>query len=218
LIGQVHPLVRFVKDQIRMLQEQEAVFYPAVSVRLDLAQAPTAVGPGSYVFITHRWMVEGVQTKEQLYFAAAPLGDAAALADEPAEQLIVRAATAGTDWLEARNVIDLPRAAEIASRLSAGAEAEYRAYVQRMRDENNDRADLQIATLDRHLRNQTEKLQTVREKHIAAGRDNLAKATARQIEILQQSVSLKRQKIERQRRLEPRHEEACLGVIKVSGE
>jgi hypothetical protein len=169
------------------------------------------------VFITHRWMVEGVQTKEQLYFAAAPLGDAAALADEAAEQLIVRAATLGTDWPEAKNVIDLPQASEVANRLSAVAETEYRAYVQRMRDDNNDRADLQLATLDRHLRNQTEKLQAVREKHIAAGRGNLAKATARQIEILQQSVNFKRQKIERQRRLEPRHEEACLGVIKVLG-
>jgi superfamily II DNA or RNA helicase len=216
MIGQVHPLVRFVGEQIRAIGEQEAVFYPAVAVRLDPAQAPKTVSPGGYVFVTHRWMVEGLQAKEQLHFAAAPFDREGELGDEAAEQLIVRAATSGTDWPEAKNVLDLARAAQIAHDLSVAAEVQYRTFVQRMKDENNDRADLQIATLDRHLKNQKEKLEAVRQKHVAAGRDNLAKATARQIELLEQSVGLKRRKIERQRKLDARHEEVCLGVIQVA--
>ena len=89
-----------------------------------------------------------------------------------------------------------------------------------MKDENNDRADLQIATLDRHLKNQTEKLEGVRQTHIAAGRDSLAKATARQLELLKESIDLKRRKIEKRRKLDSRHKEVCLGVINLvsSGE
>lgn len=213
LIGQVHPLVRFVGQRIRTLREQEVVFYPAVSVRLDAAEAPKSLSAGTYIFVTHQWIVDGIQAKEHLYFAAAALGSRAALQNEVAEQLTVRAATRGTDWPEAKNVLNLDEAARMAQELSANAEQEYRAFVQRMKDENSDRADLQIATLDRHLKNQTEKLEGVRQTHIAAGRDNLAKATARQIELLQESIDLKRRKIEKRRKLDSRHEEVCLGVI-----
>jgi hypothetical protein len=186
-------------------------------VRIDASQAPKIESAGLYVFVTHRWMVEGLQAKEQLYFAVAPLDGGTSLGDEAAERLIVRAATLGTDWPEARNVLDGPRAARIAQDLSEVAERQYRAFVQRMKDENNDRADLQIATLDRHFRNQTEKLEGVRQKHIEAGRANLAKATARQLELLTQSVALKRRKVEEGRRLDARHEEVSVGVLQVVG-
>jgi superfamily II DNA or RNA helicase len=215
LLGQTHPLVRFVGRRIKVLSSQETIFYRTAAVRLDASQAPEVVPPAVYVFVSHRWTIEGLQAKEHLHFAAAPIGAETLLEDEAAEQLIVRAATAGVDWPEARNVVGLTQAARVADDLSAAADERYRGFVQRMRDENNDRADLQIATLDRHLNNQTEKLKAVRQRHIDAGRDNLAKATARQIEILQQAVALKRKRIEAKRRLDARHEEVCLGVIEV---
>lgn len=215
LLGQVHPLVRFVGQQTKILREREAVFYPAVAVRVSAAEAPKALPGGTYVFVTHRWMVDGLQAKEHLHFAATGLADGAVLDDEIAEQLIVRAATGGTDWPEARNVVALDDAARLALDMSLVAEERYRTFVKRMQDENNDRADLQIATLGRHLQNQIEKLEAVRQKHIAAARDNLAKATARQMELLQQSVDMKRKKVETRRKLDPRHEEVCLGIIQL---
>ena len=48
-------------------------------------------------------------------------------------------------------------------------------------------------------------------------RQSLAKATARQIELLSQAVSLKRMRVENGRKLISRHEEVCLGVIALSG-
>jgi hypothetical protein len=143
------------------------------------------------------------------------LGSNEPLGAEEAEQLIVRAATAGMDWIDARNTADLDRAATLADALTAIGEQKYGEFVRAMRDENNDRADLQAATLDRHLKNQVEKLEAAREGHIAAGRDSLAKAVARTIELLRQSVGLKRQRIESGRKLTSRRDEVCVGLIQV---
>jgi hypothetical protein len=138
------------------------------------------------------------------------------LSEELAEPLVVTAAAHGHDWPEARKIVDLPRAAEVATELTFAAEARYQEYVRRMRDENNDRADLQLAALDRHLRNQTDRLGEVKHMHLAAGRQNLAKATDGHIERLRRSVEMKKLKVARDRTIEARHDEVCVGLVKIT--
>ncbi len=217
LINQVHPIVRFASREIRRLNRGVAGFFPAVAVRLRARDLPKAITSGVYAFVAHRWAVEGLQSREHLFITSARLDKSSEpLPDEVAEQLIVRASTEGLDWLEAENVLARDRAAAVAMELALGAERRYADFVRRMKDENNDRADFQLTTLQRHLRGQTEKLEMVRARHVEAGRPNLAKATTAHIERLRRSVEMKRLRIEERRKLESRHDEICVGVVEVS--
>jgi SNF2 family DNA or RNA helicase len=219
LINQLHPLVRFVTARIRDRLEKGETAWPVISIRLRPGGLPNEVIPGHYVFSVHMWSVEGLQPREHLLFLVQPLSHSGSpLTDDAAERLIVTAAAEGTDWLEARHMLDLASVASLAESLGVTAQNRYHEFVNRMRDENNDRADLQMAAATRHLENQTITLAGVKSRHLQAGRTGLAKATQGKIDRLRANVEMKRLRIAKHREISPRQEEVCLGVLEVTSE
>ena len=176
VISQFHPLVRMVSHRITESDEQ---LTPAVALILDRAEVAAIVRPGTYVLAAVLWSFQGLQDTEKLAYAAAPLDrPVEQLAPDAAERLAAAAVAHGMEWLEARNVIDLDRAYDVANEYLFGKlDAEYETFVSELRAKNEDRADLQLRSLRQHFQRQMRMLEETLKKHRAARRDGLVKAT-----------------------------------------
>lgn len=212
IISQFHPLIRFITNRLRMLDE---TFYPTVSIKMEQIQL-SQIPSGIYVFSVTKWSVKGIQDQEKLHFKATiyPSGSYL-LNDEETERLILNAAINGEDWPEAPNIIDLNETKNIARNCLDLSYREYEDYLNQVEAENNDRADILGKTLNRHLDNQLEKLNAVLQKHKIQGRDSLAKATEGRIKALQDRVDRKRLQIQDARIIRHEWKEVCIGLIKL---
>ena len=214
-ISQFHPLVRFVSSTITDKEEQLS---PAVSVQLPVsALRDTDLGAGIYVLAAARWSIEGLQASEKLVFAATMMDDPATpLADETAERLANAAAQFGEEWHDWALTSDLATVSAIAdSQLFSRLEEEYEAYVEDISHQNEDRADLQLRNLRRHLDNQRRKMEKVREQHRLRGRNSLVKATDGRIQALEDRVERQEKAIESRRGIRYRNDEILVALIRV---
>lgn len=213
VISQFHPLIRFVSEKINTMNDS---YYPAVSVSLSQTDCPKVV-QGTYVFSIQRWSLRGIQERERLFFAAKSVESKDGfLSDEDAERLVTTAAVMGEDWLGASKQLDLERASELADQCLANSEVRYNQYIMQLENENNDRADIQNSALNRHLESQLRNLLTVKEDHLRAGRDSLAKATEGKMQALKNRIEMKKIEINKRRSLQHRSDELCVGVIRVT--
>ena len=213
IISQFHPLIRFISTRINEMKES---YYPAVSISLKKAHCPK-IADGDYVFSIQRWSVEGIQQREQLHFAAIRMDNSAELlTQEDAELLVTTAAMKGEDWLAASNVVDLKKARALSEKCLDQSYQTYNAHVSQLRNENNDRADIQEKALQRHLENQLKILEEVREGHRRQSRDGLVKATEGKMQALRSRMDLKKLEINERRNLKARCDEMCVGIVRVT--
>jgi len=212
VISQFHPLVRMVSHRIGEKDEQ---LTPAVALRLAPEAIDGRLRPGTYVLAAALWSFQGLQDTEKLAYAAAPLDASGELLEpELAERLAVVAVASGQDWLEARNVVDLEHAYRVANDTLFGhLDEEYAAFLRELRARNEDRADVQLRTLEQHLRLQTGRLQETLQKFRARGRESLVKATEGRIRALEGRVELQRLRIESRREVRSQSQEIAIAVI-----
>ncbi len=219
IVSQFHPLIRFVSHRINQIGEP---YHPAVSLSINQVFVPQ-VERGVYVFSIQRWSISGIQEKEMLFYVAVKMEEGSEsikkefLREEEAEYLVTTAAMRGDDWLEARNIVDLKVVASLANQCLGYSDNRYHEYIAQVTAENNDRADLQEKSLDRHLETQKAKLEEVRAKHLAEGRTSLATATSAKIMALEERVKMKKTKINECRIIRERKDDVCVGVINVTG-
>lgn len=215
VISQLHPLVRMIAANITEGKEE---LTPAVSLVLNHdAVAAFPIPPGVYILAVVCWSFRGLQHSEKLSYAATSLEypDRILEADH-AEILAAAAVSHGKDWLEVRNVVDLERAHAVANDpLLARLDREYKAYVDELKARNDDRADLQLHTLEQHFQGQKTRLQETAEKHRFAGRASLVSATEGRIRALHRRVEQQRLRIEEGRRIHHDAREIALAVIRV---
>lgn len=214
VISQFHPLVRMVSSRITEGDEQ---LTPAVALTLNRTAVEAPVDPGTYVLAATLWSFHGLQDAEKLAYAATRLdGPDALLEPEVGERLAVAAVASGEDWIEARNVVDLERAYEVVNDVLLGnLDEEYEGFSRELRARNEDRADIQLRTLDQHLRQQTSKLEAIREKHRERGRESLAKATEGRIKALEGRVEQQRLRIESRRAVRSESREIAIAIVQI---
>ena len=133
-----------------------------------------------------------------------------------AERLVTRAAQSGSDWHAVGDAVDLDNAADVAELLLEVAESAYNDFINQMKDENHDRADIQQESARAHLATQEETLLRVAAGHRENGREPLAVATEGKLEKLRNRVNERLSAIEESRDITYRHKEATLGVIRVT--
>jgi superfamily II DNA or RNA helicase len=215
LISQFHPLVRFIGIEIEAGEHQVR---PAVGVCLDRANAEGLPPAGTYLIGCSLWSVRGLRTIEKLMFLAKPLArNAEFLSEIASEQLAVTAAMDGSDWLEARNKVDFELAHELANEdLFGELDDRYQVFVDEIRAQNADRAEIQERSLDRHLGSQLGKLTEIAEKHRQAGRDSLVKATQGRIEALKARVDRQRRQINDKSEIRDESQDICVALVELS--
>jgi superfamily II DNA or RNA helicase len=234
IISQFHPLTRFISCAIK---QQNESFYPAVSIKLNHINFPE-LPVGVYVFYVQKWSLEALRDIERLYFVAKPLFNNQILDDDISEKLITIATLHGRDWIEAKSIIDLPRAAKDIEDCMAVSDDKYDEFVKQIENENEDRAELQERSLLLHRDKQIAIQQEVKLKHEQAIRDieiqltiqkdgklkleryrkkrySLVKATEGKIAKIKESVAIKLAAINKRRKISHYGEEICLGIIKI---
>lgn len=210
-ITQFHPLVRFASHR----RKENGSHWPTAALLLRRTNAP-AFGPGTFVFWVEQWSVTGLRDIEHLEFVARSLAaPEAPLSSEDAERLVSAAARYGLDWHAASNELDLGEIVRVTNACLNEADEKYDVFVQQVEAENNDRADLQKQSLERHQNRQLERLETVREKHKEKDRSSLVKATEGQMRALKDRVQQRLYEIESRRRLSHARREVCAGVVRI---
>lgn len=214
VISQFHPLVRMISARIAESNEQ---ITPAVALTLAASTLEQKIRPGDYVLAVSLWSSWGLQDSERLSYAASRLDES----DQPlessvAERIAAAAVSHGDDWLEVRNVVDLDRAYEIANDVLFGTlDEEYERFVAEIRARNEDRADIQLGTLEVHLRQQTTKLIEIRDRHRQHRRHGLLKATEGRIRALESRVEQQRLRIESRREVRSESREIAIAIVRV---
>ena len=209
-ISQFHPLTRFVAYRIQQsIKTGEDSFYPVVAVKLS-ARHVENLPLGTYVFYSQAWTIKGLKDIEKIYFSAKLLTEEN-LPENSAEQLITKAALYGSDWLEAKNLIDLKLAREQLEFCIAKTEDEYEIYTGQLQNENEDRANLQRNSVISHRDRQVERKQNIlREK---GSEWRLKNATEAQISNIQSKSDYKLAEIDNRRLLSHSYNELAIGII-----
>jgi hypothetical protein len=84
-----------------------------------------------------------------------------------------------------------------------------------MRAQNEDRADAEIRSLERHLAQQTTKYEEIRRRHLQRKNLGLARAQETNIQRLKARVERQRLALEEKRKLRASMDEICVGVVRV---
>lgn len=213
VINQFHPILRFVAESI---EERRALEYPAVAARLRVGDLPISLPPGDYRFAVTRWSVKALRVSEQLWYCMESITDPGlSIADQDAEQVLQMMAQAGADWPGAAAELDLREEAGRLWGMLDRARSQYEAYVEDLRAQNNDRADLQKQTLQNHLTSQEAKYRAIHARHIMRNNPGLARAAERNIEKLRARVEREILRIDKNRELTDSFEQISVGILRI---
>jgi len=214
IVGQVHPLVRFVSESIAKASSE--CQFP-VALRLRTTDRPADIVPGRYAFLVQQWTATGLQDKEVLFSACVPLEErSTAIGDDASERLLQAASNYGVDWPEVVGQIDCQGAARIIADICAPyLDQQFALFVQRIKDENSDRANLQLQSVERHYLRQREERQNRLNQYAGSGKQRLIPAIEGQLRALETSTQLRRQRINERATIGSRCTEVCLGVLLV---
>ncbi len=215
IINQIHPVVRFVTSQI---EKQEKYHYPAVSVKLSSSKLANRLTTGNYAFSVQKWTVKGLRDIEKLYYCVLPECDQSNfLKNEDAELLVTLAASQGTDWLEAKNEINLSIFGELINqRCLALSDDKYQEFIDDLEKTNSYRADIQLKSIENHLDRQVTKLTETIKNLRQAGKESIAIMNQGKIDKLQNKMERKKMEVENGKKIVTNKEEICLGVIQLT--
>src|SRR5262249_42502958 len=151
---------------------------PAVAALIPGAALSGICRPGDYRVAIARWSFEALRPMEQLWYGVEPMDvEGVSLSDEEAERFISIVAEAGLDWPAGAGELDLERVAhDLEQGLLVTARERFEEHTERMRAQNEDRADAEIRSLERHLAQQTAKYEEIRQRHLQRRNLGLAKA------------------------------------------
>jgi superfamily II DNA or RNA helicase len=212
IISQFHPIIRFISEKIRESGHQ---CYPVVCISLDKDKIHN-VSVGTYVFSVKRWSIHGTRDIEKLNYVVKRMDEQSNyLPEDEAENLITTAGIHGVDWMAARNTADLSLAKDLAYDCIEESERLYETYIEQIRNENDDRAELQRQSLIKHRDRQMATFNEIKNTHRLKGRTGLVKATQGRIDALKNRIDLKLIEIERQKQLNHHPEEVCIGLINI---
>jgi len=166
IVGQDHPLVRFVGEQLRQAGG-ELNYHPVAALELRQTHLPK-FQRGAYVYVVMRWSVSGSREIERLEYMARSLDRDRLLDGDQAEQLVNIAALKGSDWLGAADQVDSDRAAALQDECRTELDERFRYFVEAQQREDADRVRLMVSLLEQHLAKKREQSQELIRRHEAS--------------------------------------------------
>ena len=166
IVGQDHPLVRFVGEQLRQAGG-ELNYHPVAALELHQTHLPK-FQRGAYVYVVMRWSVSGSREIERLEYMARSLDRDRLLDGDQAEQLVNMAALKGSDWLGAADQVDSDRAAALQDECRTELDERFRHFVEAQQREDADRVRLMVSLLEQHLAKKREQSQELILRHEAS--------------------------------------------------
>ena len=210
VIDQFHPVIQFVNSMLKGGKEQLIPTATQIA-RVDAGN----VQKGAYGFFVQRWQVSGVRESERLAYAAVHLESGDVLSDEDAERLVNSASSAGDDWPAARNVTNLEAVERCYEACEDRLEEAYGRYIDRLKRENDDRADVLTKTAENHFQGQISQIEDVIANYRRSGKTKMIPANEGKIKKYRQKLADRTQEIKNGRNLAHSPSDVALGVILV---
>jgi len=212
VINQFHPSIQFINSKLKDRKEQLIPTATKVS-KLDVGDGD--VSSGVYGFYVKCWQIVGVRDSERLAYAATNLSTREPLVEDQAELLINSASNSGKDWTAARNRVDINDVESAYESCEDSLEDAYHHYIDRIKRENEDRADVLAETAKNHFEGQIARIQEVIDNFRRQGKDKLIPANEGKIRKHKQRLDDRLMEIEKGRKIRHSPGDVALGVIEV---
>jgi len=212
IINQFHPLIKYINYKIK---QQSEIYYSPIGITINKKDFDD-LDQGLYLFSIYKMTFNGIRKKEKLNLQLANYSTPyETIPKELIESLIITASIKGQNIKYTPENMDLHKAVNIIKDLDDRFIYDFELTEKRLKDENNDRADIQENSLRKHLENQINKLEGVRLKHLENGRMALAKATEAKKEKIKINIERKLHNITLKRNMDVSHNKVCIGIIQI---
>lgn len=212
VISQFHPLVRYARER---LKEREADLKLCIAVRIRHRDLTMPVFPGRYAFAIERWGVSGIQETETLAYEVSDVRSLDRLDEEAAEALVNQAARAGSNWLEAQTEVDHEDAVSAVQGCLKRLSGRFDTFDAITRLQNDDRARVLMATLERQVERQIQRIEEINENLRARGLRTLVAANEGRIRRLDGRRDMRRKELHRRSAIRINRTLFLVGLISV---
>lgn len=211
IINQFHPLIKFISQKIR--QEVE-IYYSPIGIRLSNEKFDL-LPKGCYVFLINQMEFKGIRNRAILNLQLASYDNYfETIFPDVVEQTIVTASLEGKDIEEISSSIDFNKVVSIADELDLRFIVDFEKESKRIEDENNDRIDIQINSLQMHLDNQMEKLGNLYQSYLEKG-SQMAAPTKGKMDILKANIERNIYNYNTARNMQISFKRVCSGIIEI---
>ena len=203
IINQFHPIIRFLR-----------------SIDTKNNAAPTSIikvenseNKGTFLIGVSLMSAEGVTSYEKLLYSGVNLQNGDKLSRDSAKKIVLEALNKGRLWADRSN-LDYIKLGEIADDIMLCNLDFYEKTVQDIINKNFDKAEMQKATLQRHLNLKREQLEETKRKYIENHNEKMLPAVEGKFSILKQKIEDRLLKIEKSKEIKPEKTDVCMVLVK----
>ena len=211
VVGQLHPLVRFINSDLRKRGEG---FFPLVAVTIP-AERASSFGEGVYAFAAKCWSFQGVRTEEELRAQAMELGACRPLDADQSWDMVNAAKLRGSDWRSASTHIAVTQLEQALDDCAAVLDREFQAAKRERDNENHDRVTLQRRTIESHRDRLLTTQSRLLARYKAEGRKPLVRLTQGKIDAVRRRYARRLERLEQQMNMSSHSRDVCFGVARV---
>ncbi|MGK7913141.1 MAG: SNF2-related protein [Synechococcus sp.] len=211
LIEPSHPLVQWIGNTYT---DSSKTFHPAISSRLDSAQA--GVSPGLYVYTIHRWEFTGLKSERRLAYKAIQCNSGEMLPDNISESFVNVVSLQGQDRPNAANLIeDMDSVLSFYADCDDYLEESFDQYSEDFETENTNRCNVQQRSAEDYANRKIKELEERIEKYRSLNNQRMIPATQGLLNKINRELELKIRNINRRRDISLDMERLSAGIVLV---
>ncbi|MEK0083686.1 SNF2-related protein [Benzoatithermus flavus] len=215
-ITQTHPFVRFLAAELERTEAPK--LRPAVAALLPASRCRIDLAPGCYAVVAELWRFGGQVETEKVVFGGLDLMARRPMAEDDAELLLLAAAEHGSLWPGAEAEIDTAAVADDCETiLLDGLQARFDDERRARGAEQEDRASIQLRTLERREKEQVGRLRELigRQRRDQRVKGSIIAANEGKLRKLEEAIAARRREIEEQRSISSQREFLIVAVIRI---
>lgn len=203
IINQFHPIVRFLRSI-----DVKNDYAPASVIKVESSE-----NKGLFLVGVSLMSAEGVTSYEKLLFNGKNMDTGEDLPNDIAKKILLDALNKGRLWVERTNLNygELKQAAE---EIMITNTVCYDSAIKDIKNQNFDKAEMQKATLQRHLQLKTAQFNETRQKYIANHNERMLPAAEGKFSILKQKIDDRLLKIEKSKEITHNKNDVCMVLVK----
>lgn len=204
IINQFHPLVSFLRS-IDVKNE----YAPTSVIKLENSE-----NKGLFLIGVSLMSAEGIISYEKLLFNGKNIHTGENISNDLSKKILLEALNKGKLWVERTNLNyeELKLAAEEIMIINTDC---YDSVVKDIENQNFDKAEMQKATLQRHLQIKTTQFNETKQKYIANHNERMLPAVEGKFSILKQKIDDRLLKIEKSKEIKHNKNDVCMVLVKV---
>lgn len=205
IIGQTHPLIRFLKEkQANSITKN----YPASAIVVSGEEK------GEYLILATLISALGITNYAKIIYSGIDINNEYLLEPDAAENLFLKALNTGRNWVERQN-LNYEDLSEKTLYIITENQLIYEKEIDYIKNKNFDRAEIQKNTLYQHLEQRKNVFDNVIQNLKFSGNEKLIKLQEGKFNKLKESIDERLYKIEKSKNITHEKQDICLILLKV---